>query len=195
MKRFGVGYIVVFLLVYCFPLHSEDITLDVSKVAEKAVPIVSADIIEPKRLLIPALKVLSPIVGMGQTPEGRMAVPDNYTEVGWYNLGTRPGAIGSAVMGAHVDNGSTLHGVFKNLKKLKIGDDIYVLDQFNNALHYRVTEKTIYPYRSKDTEKVFSRNDARRLNLITCYGTWLPKENTYDRRLVIFAELVKKQKL
>lgn len=95
-------------------------------------------------------------------------------------------------MGAHVDNGSNVKGVFKNLKKLKVGDDVYVTDDNGDALHFKITARKIYPYRTKITDEVFQRNDKVRLNLITCYGTFLPKENTYNQRLVIFAELVEK---
>jgi LPXTG-site transpeptidase (sortase) family protein len=145
--------------------------------------------IQPNRLIIPDIKVNAVVRAMG-LEEGRMAVPNNFTDIGWYKLGAKPGEQGSAVMGAHVDNGGNVNGVFKNLRKLKIGDDIYVTDAENNALHFKVTARKIYPYRTQVTNEVFLQNDKPRLNLITCYGTFLSKENTYDRRLVIFAELV-----
>ncbi|MCC2630217.1 MAG: srtA [Candidatus Paceibacter sp.] len=143
------------------------------------------------KLAIPKIKVSAGVLGMGLTPDGKMAVPDNYTEVGWYNLGTKPGAIGSAVLGAHVDNGGTIRGVFKDLKKLKVGDMIYVSDGNGTEYKYKVSARTIYSYRNPATEEIFSKNDKERLNLITCYGTWLPKENTYNQRLVVSAVLQK----
>jgi LPXTG-site transpeptidase (sortase) family protein len=146
----------------------------------------------PNKLIIPDLKINASVRAMG-LDEGRMAVPNNYTEVGWYKLGSKPGEQGSAVMGAHVDNGGKINGVFKNLKKLAVGDDIYVTDANNNALHFKVTARKIFPYQTKITDEVFMRNDKPRLNLITCYGTWLPKQNTYNQRLVVFAELVTPQ--
>src|SRR4051812_35058669 len=79
-------------------------------------------------LSIPAIKVNAGVLGMGITSTGRMAVPNNYTEVGWYNLGAKPGEVGSTVMGAHVDNGGKINGVFKNLKYLKVGNTILVTD-------------------------------------------------------------------
>jgi LPXTG-site transpeptidase (sortase) family protein len=145
--------------------------------------------ISPNKIIIPAINVAAPVWAMG-LDEGRMAVPNNFTHVGWYKLGAQPGEKGSAVMGAHVDNGGTIKGVFKNLKRLQVGDDIYVTDANNHALHFKITERKIYPYRTQITDYVFQRNDTARLNLITCYGNFLKKENTYDKRLVIFAELV-----
>jgi LPXTG-site transpeptidase (sortase) family protein len=146
-------------------------------------------------LVIPALKINVGVRSMGVTPEGRMAVPDNYTEVGWYSLGYRPGEMGSAVLGAHVDNGGNVKGVFKNLKKLKVGESIYIGDGDGNVYHYKVTERKIYNYRTAITDEVFNKIDAERINLITCHGTWLPKENTYNQRLVVSAELVTTTKL
>jgi LPXTG-site transpeptidase (sortase) family protein len=141
-------------------------------------------------LVIPSLGVNVGVHGMGLTNDGKMAVPDNFTEVGWYSLGYRPGEIGSAVMGAHVDNGGKKNGVFKNLKHLKIGESMYVGDGDGNIYHYKVTARKAYPYRTAITSDVFLKKDAKRLNLITCYGTWLPSKNTYDKRLVVSAELV-----
>jgi LPXTG-site transpeptidase (sortase) family protein len=141
------------------------------------------------QLVIPKIKVHAGVLGMGLTKEGKMAVPDNYREVGWYSLGTRPGTVGSAVLGAHVDNGSTVNGVFKNLKNLEKEDFIYMYDREGNVLQYKITEIQVLDYKTKVTDYVFARNDTSRLNLITCHGTWLPKENTYNQRLVVFAEL------
>jgi LPXTG-site transpeptidase (sortase) family protein len=144
----------------------------------------------PYMLSIPAIKVSAGIKGMGLEEDGKMAVPDNYTEVGWYSLGTKPGRAGNAVLGAHVDDGSSVAGVFKNLKRLKVGDDIFVKDKDGNDLHYRVVERKIYDYREKNTDEIFGKTNKAMLNLITCHGKWLANENTYDSRLVVFAELV-----
>ncbi|MDQ3014518.1 MAG: class F sortase [bacterium] len=150
-----------------------------------------ARVVKPAQLIIPAIKVAAPVKAMGLDGT-KMAVPDNFTEVGWYKYGTSPGEKGSAVMGAHVDDGGRTAGVFKNLKNLKVGDDIYAVDSDGKAAHFRVTAKKVLPYRTKITDDVFMKKDTARLNLITCHGTFLPKENTYNQRLIIFTELVPK---
>jgi LPXTG-site transpeptidase (sortase) family protein len=144
----------------------------------------------PYTLSIPSINVNAGIRAMGLESDGKMAVPNNYTEVGWYSLGTKPGRTGNAVLGAHVDNGAAIGGVFKNLKKLTIGDDIYVKDEQGKTLHYRVVERKVYDYRHRDTSEVFGATNKAMLNLITCHGNWLSSENTYDQRLIVFAELV-----
>ena len=142
------------------------------------------------RLVIPVIGVNAKVLGMGLTDDGKMAVPDNFTEVGWYKLGSAPGEAGTTVMGAHVDNGGRVAGVFKNLKNLKVGNVVYVSDAAGSVLQYKVTSRKIYDRKLTDTTAVFASSGASRLNLITCYGTWLPWENTYASRLVVSAELV-----
>jgi LPXTG-site transpeptidase (sortase) family protein len=155
-----------------------------------ATKVAEAEVTMPLKLLIPSISINASIVAMGLTKDGKMDVPNNFTEIGWYKLGAKPGEKGSAVMGAHVDNGGNISGVFKNLKNVKVGDEIKVLNSDGNYLVYKVTDRKIYDYRTTDTQEIFAKNDTSRLNLITCYGTFLPKENTYNQRLVVFAELV-----
>jgi LPXTG-site transpeptidase (sortase) family protein len=141
------------------------------------------------KLKIPKIGVSANVIGMGTTSDGKMAVPNNFTEVGWYEPGVAPGETGSAVFGAHVDNGGRVNGVFKNLKKLAVGDKILIADQAGKMLTFTVAGKKIYSYDEKNTEEIFGATDKARLNLITCYGRFMPSLNTYDQRLVIFAEL------
>ncbi len=140
-------------------------------------------------LSIPAINVRAGVLGMGLAPDGKMAVPDNFTEASWYNLGARPGNTGNAVIGAHVDNGGSIDGLFKRLKDLKIGDEVTMTDRNNKTLRFKIMDRNIYPYNLKDTRSVFGPAKTARLNLITCYGTFMPQLNTYDKRLVVVAEL------
>ena len=144
----------------------------------------------PARLIIPSLGVNAYVRQVGLKADGSMATPGNFTDVAWYKYGTIPGQLGSAVIDGHVDNGLALAGVFKHLEDLKVGDDIYIKRQDGTQLHFVVDEIQLYPYESAPDDKIFQRNDAARLNLITCGGDWLPEGKTYDHRLVIFSRLV-----
>lgn len=141
-------------------------------------------------LAIPALRVKAPVVYTGLGKDGKMIVPDNYKEVGLYSFAASPGEKGSAVMGAHVDNGAAISGVFKNLKNLKKGDDIYYTNSEGKTLRFKVIARKIYPYNTQNTAEVYIGNGGAGLNLITCHGKWMPKLNTYTQRLVVFTELV-----
>jgi len=143
----------------------------------------------PARLRIPTLSINAKVQNVGLGKSGAMAVPTNYTDVGWYKLGPLPGQQGSAVMDGHVDNGFALPGVFKYLGNIKVGDEIFVDTKDGRSLRFVVTEIEAYPYKEAPTQKIFARNDRPRLNLITCQGSWVKADKTYDQRLVVFAEL------
>ena len=143
----------------------------------------------PARFRVPALGIDTRVQHVGVNAKGNMAVPNNFTDVGWYKYGTPPGFVGSAVVAGHVDNGLGLPGVFKNLSELKIGDDIFVEREDGVELRFVVTEIQVYPYTLVPRDILFSRRDLPRLNLITCEGAWVAGERTYDQRLVVYAGL------
>lgn len=144
----------------------------------------------PYTLSIPKIGVRAPVVITGLETDGRMAVPNNLTEVGVFNGSAMPGEKGTAVMGAHVDNGGGTPGIFKRLSELQTGDTINVTTHDNHTLVYKVTSVKIYDKDEKATNDVFYSNDGIHLNLITCHGEWLPSEKTYKERLIVFTELM-----
>lgn len=144
----------------------------------------------PKYLRIPEININANIQYVGVARSGNMAVPTNYTDVGWYKYGTLPGEKGSAVMAGHVDNSLGMDGVFKHLDELEPGDDVYVERGDGTKLHYKVVRKDIYPYNAGPVAEIFSRDDDEWLNLITCTGEWVPEARTNSLRLVIFTKLV-----
>ncbi len=145
---------------------------------------------EPVTIRIPRIGIDAKIQQTGVNAKGNMGVPTNYTDVAWYKHGTIPGQIGSAVIDGHVDNGLALAGVFKHLDEVQKGDDIFVDTKTGRELHFVVEEVVSYPYKAVPLDKLFSRTDDARLNLITCGGTWVKADKTYDRRLVVYTRLV-----
>jgi len=140
----------------------------------------------PVRLRVPAINVDAAVqhVGLGQT--GNMAVPSNYTDVGWYRYGPIPGGEGSAVIDGHVDNGLALPGVFYHLSEVRVGDEIFV-DAASTTTRFVVTKIASYPEAQVPTDEIFSTTGPARLVLITCDGTWIQGERMYDHRLVVYA--------
>lgn len=143
----------------------------------------------PVRVRIPSLEIDAAVQHVGVKQNGQMANPNNFTDVGWYKYGPAPGYLGSAVMAGHVDNGLSLPGVFKRLSEIRKGDEIVVETKGGETKRFRVSEVTSYPYQEVPAERIFNRADASRLNLITCDGAWIAGEKTYDRRIVVYAEL------
>jgi len=145
---------------------------------------------QPDRLIIPALNIDAPIQYVGITKKGNMGVPSNFSDVAWYKYGTVPGQIGSAVIDGHVDNGLALPGVFKHLDELRVGDDVIVETKQGRKLRFVVTDIESYNYKDVPGEVLFGRADTSRLNLVTCGGSWIRTEKTYDQRLVVYTVLV-----
>ena len=138
----------------------------------------------PVRLIIPSIGLDSKIVNVGVNSKGEMDVPGGDTDnVGWYQGGTVPGRSGSAVIAAHV------FAAFERLDELRVGTEIYVETKNGTKLHFVVEEAKTYLLGNLAPSFLFSRNDARRLNLITCAGTFIQSKDTYDHRLVVYAKL------
>lgn len=146
----------------------------------------------PSRLRIPAIGVDAHIqsVGLAWQGTGKMGIPTNFTDVGWYKDGPRPGSPGSAVVAGHLDGRDTPEAVFYNLDQLRPGDLVEVEDASGTVLQFRVIETKIYA-QDADSAEVFSTvPSSARLNLVTCTGNWDRSQKLYDQRIVVFTELV-----
>ena len=141
----------------------------------------------PVRLIIPSINVDTTIEPVGLTPSGAMDTPNNATNVGWFNLGSRPGEIGSAVIDGHFDSENSANGVFLNLSELRKGDSIQVEDSAGTTKTFVVRES--HEYDPGYLEDVFTRSDGSHLNLITCDGVWDKDKKSFDKRLIVFADL------
>ena len=143
----------------------------------------------PVRLTIPAISVDAPIKEMGLTSDGAMDAPDSPSDAGWFNLGPRPGEIGSAVIDGHFGWKNNKSAVFDNLYKVQKGDRIYVEDDTGTVTVFVVREIRIY-HKDTDATDVFMSNDGKaHLNLITCTGPWSVREKTRGNRLIVFADV------
>lgn len=147
-----------------------------------------APAVAPVRLLIPKLGLDVSIESKGEDAAGHMDVP-GWENVAWYNLGPKPGEEGSAVIAGHYDTPDGAPSTFYSLSTLWPGDEIYVQDELNNVLRFTVKDMRNYDYFLFPINEVFADPSGRKLNLITCSGTWNHALQTYSDRLVVFAEL------
>jgi sortase A len=145
----------------------------------------------PLRLAIPSLGVNAAVQEVGITVKGNIGTPNNFVDVAWYSYGTIPGQPGNAIIDGHVDNGLSLPGVFKNLQKITTGSNIYVTTYGGKKLSFIVTGVQSYDYENFPSDQIFnSAKTSSDLTLITCTGTWVPDNKTYNQRLVVTAKLV-----
>jgi sortase A len=145
---------------------------------------------EPLTLLVPKLNINSQIEEVGQDQVGRMDVPKNFMNVGWYKLGFKPGEKGSAVIAGHFDTVSGTPAVFYNLGNLTTGDDLYITNKAKERLHFKVTKTEVFDFDKVPLQEVFASTDTVRLNLITCNGTFNQNAKNYTKRLVVYTKLV-----
>jgi LPXTG-site transpeptidase (sortase) family protein len=144
----------------------------------------------PVRLEIPVIGVDSFIEDAFITPQGAMEVPSGTVDVAWFALGPHPGQVGSAVIGGHfgIENGVPF--VFYNLYKLRVGDKIYITNDYGNTLTFVVSSTALFAANANATNVFTSSDGEAHLNLITCEGIWNEIAGEYPERTVIFANEV-----
>lgn len=140
----------------------------------------------PVRLKIPKIHVDAAVEYVGLAPDGTMEVPNDTVDVGWFDLGPRPGEKGSAVIAGHFNGSHGETGVFSDLDKLKAGDTLYVQDDQGKSLTFVVRGSRVYTPGYADD--VFGSGDGTHLNLITCEGSWDAVNKSYSKRLVVFTD-------
>ena len=142
----------------------------------------------PVRLILPAINIDTTIAPAGLTADGAMGVPVGPTGTTWFDLGPRPGQIGSAVIAGHEGWKDGIFAIFDNLHEVKPGDDIYVVDDRGATTTFVVRSLQLYG-QNANAASVFESSDGKaHLNLITCEGTWIAAEKSYSDRLVVFAD-------
>jgi sortase (surface protein transpeptidase) len=144
----------------------------------------------PKYLTISKININSAVESVGLDSQGRMDVPKGADNVGWYNLGAKPGQKGNVVFDGHLDKATGEPAVFWNLKKVLPGDTIAVSDDQGQRYTYKVTQTKSYPWDNFPLQDVFGPTDKSRLNLITCSGAWDKQTQNYSTRTVVYSELI-----
>lgn len=150
-----------------------------------------ADLGKPVRFKIDAakVKVNAEVEHVGVTEGNAMDVPRAWENVAWYKLGFTPGEKGNSVLAGHLDS-DTGPAVFWNLEDLKVGEEVSVLMDTGKTLRFRVTKAQVYYDEDAPLHEIFGPSDSKRLNLITCDGAFDPETKRYDRKLVVFTEMI-----
>lgn len=139
-------------------------------------------------LKIPKINVDAPIEDVGLTLQGAMDTPKGPSGVVRFNLGPRPGEVGSAVIAGHYGWKNEIPAVFDNLHKLEKGDKIYIKDEKGIMMTFVVRQLRTYG-ENEDATLVFDSSDGEaHLNLVTCQGVWNKDKKSYSNRLVVFAD-------
>ncbi len=143
---------------------------------------------EPQTLVIPKIGVEAQVESVAEDESGRMDVPKEVYNVGWYSLGFKPGENGNAVLAGHFDTQTGAPAVFYYLGNLAVGDEVIVRDKTGKKLSFTVTKKVSYPFDQVPLDEIFGESDKPGLNLITCAGTWDVGSRNYSNRTVVYTE-------
>jgi sortase (surface protein transpeptidase) len=139
----------------------------------------------PVRVVIPSIDVDADLVGVGLNPDQSMEVPD-FGEAGWYEPGPRPGAVGPAVIAAHVDS---VDGpdVFYRLEDLEPGDEIIVEHADGKRSTFVVEESERQLKEELPVERIWNTTEAAVLRLITCGGDFDAERRSYESNVIVYA--------
>jgi hypothetical protein len=142
----------------------------------------------PVRLVVPKMGLDVAIQVVGLTAGHTIAAPSGPDTVGWFSLGPRPGNEGSAVIDGHSGYADGRAAAFDDLPELGRGDVLFIEDAKGRRAMFIVRRTKVYSF-DADPAEVFAPTSGRRLNLITCTGSWDVAAGTHAQRLVVFAEL------
>jgi hypothetical protein len=148
---------------------------------------------------VPKARIAGRVIPVGTDAHGAMAAPEGansdpvWFQTFWWKYGPMPGQIGNAVIGGHLDCKDGSPAIFWNLRKLMVGDSVFVRTALGATLHFVVREVRIFANPTGGAtdpvvQRIFGPAQTANLNLITCTGDWTGKE--YTKKLVVFTTLV-----
>ncbi|MER5782767.1 class F sortase [Streptomyces mobaraensis] len=148
--------------------------------------------VTPVRVRIPEIKVDAPLRGLRLLPDGSLASPpqDDKNLAGWYEAGTAPGAIGTAVVAGHVDT-PTGPAVFYNLGALKKKDLVEIVRADGRTAVFTIDAIEVYDRGDFPSRKVYGASGRAELRVITCGGGFSEERHAYLGNVVVYAHLAK----
>ena len=144
---------------------------------------------DPTYIAVPAIDLEAKVVTVGIVEKDENGVLKKEWEVADYAAGfhqgmARPGHVGNTVISGH----NNIRGeVFRDLHKLKPGDDVYVWVgnspyRYGVSIVYRLPVKGAPPSIQRDNASWILPTNDQRLTLVTCWPYW---SNTH--RIVVVA--------
>jgi len=143
----------------------------------------------PMRIRIPAIAASAPVDPLGLNADGTLQVPVDFARAGWYTGRPPPGAIGPAIIVAHVDSTSG-PAVFARLRDLKPGDEVTVTRADRSDVVFVIDRLESAPKNAFPTSEVYDPTPGATLRLITCAGSFDHATGHYRDNEIAFAHYV-----
>ncbi|WP_440070919.1 class F sortase [Streptosporangium sp. OZ121] len=151
-----------------------------------------SDGVKPRRLAIPKIGVLAPLMALGVDSKREIQTPplSRPNQAGWYKHGPIPGQQGPSVVLGHV-NTKKGAAVFSRLKEVKRGDKIKVSRSDGSLAEFTVdgveqVSKAAFP-----SKRVYGNTGEATLRLITCGGVYNSRTGHYTDNIIVYATLSK----
>ncbi|CAM5411954.1 class F sortase [Streptomyces spiroverticillatus] len=144
----------------------------------------------PTRVIIPTIAVDAPLMGLATDQDGQLAAPPDSDRnlAGWYQDGTPPGSIGTAILAGHVDT-ATGPAAFYALGALHKGDTIHIPRTDGITGIFTVDAVEVHPIDDFPDTQVYGPSSTPQLRLITCGGGYDKKARRYLGNVVVYAHL------
>lgn len=140
----------------------------------------------PMTIRIPVIAASAPVDPLGLNRDGTLQVPTDFSRAGYYTGRPPPGAIGPAIIVAHVDSKSG-PAVFARLRELKPGDEVTVTRADRSAVIFVVERVESHRKNAFPTKAVYDPTPGSTLRLITCGGSFDRKTGHYRDNVIAFA--------
>ncbi|HXH79461.1 class F sortase [Nocardioides sp.] len=145
---------------------------------------------DPVAISIPSVAVSSELVRLGLEEDRTVEVPENAEQAGWYELGTSPGQLGSAVILGHVDSAEG-PAVFYRLRELVPGSRVLVTLGDGTVETFEVSRLETIPNDEFPAERVYAGTpDRPTLNIVTCGGDYDSSRGGYQSNVIAYTEHV-----
>lgn len=142
----------------------------------------------PRYIDIAKLSVHARVFSEGVDKRGRLQVPWNIYDTGWYNASSQPGQPGAMLVDGH-SGVNNMHGVFYNLASLAGGDLVVITRGDGTKVTYSVVKVQTVDAKSVDMAQMLVSVDTAKpgLNLITCAGDQIPGTTMLNKRVLVYA--------
>lgn len=143
--------------------------------------------IKPIRVRIPGIEVDADVIDLGVRADGKLEVPSDFAQTGWFTGRAAPGEFGPSIVVGHVDSKAG-PAVFFRLRELEVGDVVHIERSDGLVAYFRVTDKILVDKDEFPTEEVYGSTDGPELRLVTCGGEFNRSAGSYVGNVIVFAE-------
>lgn len=176
------------------PIARADPTVEENDVSESQLEAHAVADKEPRYITLPSLDITTKarVFSVGVNQQNMIAMPRNIHDAGWYKKSMTPGTgYGAVLIDAH-STGIGKDGVFAQLSTLKPGDEITVERGDGKEFTYTVVENRIVDLHEANQTGMKTMMESATpgkegLNLMTNAGTWIPRLQIFDKRVMLRA--------